>query len=748
MRTKMHVAVLMAVVVTAVFATSNLVPALASDHEDKSTIQHVVPDLYDQHADEGDPDYFVVGSAMTECNQIGYDYGFKKDDPTTGFDSGIGDGMLVDYSFDGGNQGTELEWSSNLGIDAVILKASTKANVYAYEDEATEDAGLRTPFRTHKKRGKQYYGISHVTFCWDRELTVSKTADVEFTREYFWDITKSASPEVHDLFDGDSASSTWGILVDQTGSVDRDFSVTGNINVSNPWTETANNVVVTDALANAVVDCGTFAGTLSTGNSVECSYSADIASENDLPSVNVATATADGFQDQSATAAIVKGDPSIEVNDEVSVEDSRNNDLNTSGIAGDVSLSLAETFTCDVDEATHTNTALLIGDDGVIGSASATVEVNCYTPSITKTATDFEYTRAFDWDITKTVDVASHELTVGESAASNYSVAVTKDAGTDSGFVAGGVITVSNPHPTATLVATLSDPGAVLGTTAISVAPNGSQAITWSREDGDSVSGELTNSASFAAFGITYSDVATYSYGEPTELIDDSIVVSDTHSAFGGAQTVSAGTAWNYPVTFNCDEVGSTTYPNTASFNGALDSGVASAYVDVNCAAAPTGEGDGEHETAFMLGNKCFIPDNATRWGWSYQWGQPVDLQLPLSGTVSVVDGSITLPVFAGRGKCDETKGEYVGDVTIDGSTGTFTVVMLAGFHMDEIHIEYDEIGEVAEDGNGVWTVAPGQYDHVDETPDQATTYTFSTGSAIADDTWLIVHLVSGGESS
>jgi hypothetical protein len=957
----MHIAVLMAVVITAVFATASLVTAQASDHEDESTIQQVVPDLYDQKADEGDSDYFVVGNAMTECNQLGYDYGFKKDDPTTGFNSGIGDGMLVDYSFDGGNQGTELEWSSNLGIDAVILKASTQANVYAYDGEATEDAGLRTPYRTHKKRGKQYYGISHVTFCWDRELTVSKTADVEFTREYLWTIDKTVSPELHDLFDGDSADSTWNIEVAQTGSVDRDFSVTGIINVSNPWTAAANNVEITDALASAVVDCGTFAGTLSTGNSVECSYSADIASENDLPSVNVATATANGFQDQSATAAIVKGDPSIEVNPEVSVDDSRNDELDSSGIVGDASLSLVEQFDCDSDEGVHTNTASLIGDgDNVLGSASATVEVNCYTPSITKgndslafvrtsewaieksvspeshdlfvgdsadsvwtisvdetetdsdfvatgtitvynpnpsqalevtisdtgtdadgstliapaaigntsgsasvvwtrsdvgavvgetlnntasfalfgidyagyvdysyslddasfvnpevavadnrnselsksgitgdaswtyietfscgdsaehtnvasltgdagaelgtasatvevncytpsitkTATDFAYTRTFDWDITKTVDVASHEMTVGGSATSNYSVAVTKDAGTDSGFVAGGVITVSNPHPTATLVATLSDPGAVLGTTAISVAPNGSQAITWSREDGDVNPGSAINSASFAAFGITYGDDVTYSYGEPTELIDDSIVVSDTNTAFGNDQTVSAGSAWNYPVTFTCDEVGSSVYPNVASFTGVLDSGSASVVVDINCAAVPTDDDDGGHETAFMLGNKCFIPDNATRWGWSYQWGQTVDLQNPLSGTASVVDGSITLPVYAGRGQCDETKGEYVGDVTIDGSTGTFTVVMLSGFHMDAIHIEHDETGEVAEMPSGSWTVAPGKYDFGDDPLEQETSYTFSTGSPIVDGTWLIVHLVSGGEAS
>jgi hypothetical protein len=149
----------------------------------------------------------------------------------------------------------------------------------------------------------------------------------------------------------------------------------------------------------------------------------------------------------------------------------------------------------------------------------------------------------------------------------------------------------------------------------------------------------------------------------------------------------------------------------------------------------PEPDGDG-HETAFMFGDVCFLeiteddggnPISFNRWGWTHEF-----------------DGDVILSIYAGAGRCDTSKGELVGEVTITGATGTFDINMFSGYHLDEIQIEYDIIGMVAENGIGDWTVGPGQYDHVDDSPDGATSYSFTTGSPIASGTWLIVHLVVG----
>ena len=53
-----------------------------------------------------------------------------------------------------------FDWTSTLGIDAVIVKASNNANVYTY-NEATGDTGLVPPAG---------HAISHITFCYDKEV--------------------------------------------------------------------------------------------------------------------------------------------------------------------------------------------------------------------------------------------------------------------------------------------------------------------------------------------------------------------------------------------------------------------------------------------------------------------------------------------------------------------------------------------------------------------------------------------------
>src|SRR5688572_12952424 len=68
------------------------------------------------------------------------------------------------------DNGYTFSWTSTLPIDAVIVKAGPRANVYAYDPEASHDEGLITP----NNDGGNQAQISHITFCYDFEVQVSK----------------------------------------------------------------------------------------------------------------------------------------------------------------------------------------------------------------------------------------------------------------------------------------------------------------------------------------------------------------------------------------------------------------------------------------------------------------------------------------------------------------------------------------------------------------------------------------------
>ena len=72
------------------------------------------------------------------------------------------------------------------GMDAVIVKAQD-ANAYVYTPESFGASGLIAP------DGR---AVSHVEFCFDFELAVSKTAMTSWERAYEWDLDNDGRPEV------------------------------------------------------------------------------------------------------------------------------------------------------------------------------------------------------------------------------------------------------------------------------------------------------------------------------------------------------------------------------------------------------------------------------------------------------------------------------------------------------------------------------------------------------------------------
>lgn len=225
---------------------------------------------------------------------------------------------------------------------------------------------------------------------------------------------------------------------------------------------------------------------------------------------------------------------------------------------------------------------------------------NGTTLSASKTATG-SWTRTFGWTINKSVTPETWNLFNGDSGTSEYTVALTKDNGTDAVFVEGEVC-VNNGGAVATENLTIWDD--VL----YKVGAGQFQVLTSAQVD-TSANPILDPGESYCyPYKITFSPVADANYknsarvtitnhsghlGEPfgpspdagfslpssPTLVNDSVTVDDTNgSPF--PQTVSASTTINYNRTFSCpSDQGK--HDNTATIQETGQN--SSASVQVNC---------------------------------------------------------------------------------------------------------------------------------------------------------------------
>jgi hypothetical protein len=67
--------------------------------------------------------------------------------------------------------GQVFDWTSNIGVDAVIAKGGPNSNVYTYSPESTGDTGLHAPTNASGK----FAGLSHISFCYDVEAPTTTT---------------------------------------------------------------------------------------------------------------------------------------------------------------------------------------------------------------------------------------------------------------------------------------------------------------------------------------------------------------------------------------------------------------------------------------------------------------------------------------------------------------------------------------------------------------------------------------------
>jgi hypothetical protein len=210
---------------------------------------------------------------------------------------------------------------------------------------------------------------------------------------------------------------------------------------------------------------------------------------------------------------------------------------------------------------------------------------------VTKTAAG-TYDRTITWDIDKRVDPASHSGFVGDSFESDYEVEVTKDETSDNYRVT-GTITVENDT---NLPLDIDVTDVVNGTDATVDCPKDSLAVDESMVCDYEATGltgdEVLNTAEAEGTGTippgyTNSGETVYASDDGTAPVSftentigyDSVDVTD--SVQGTLGTTNASTTFEYSDTFDCIEVGTTQYPNTARI---VQTGqTADALVTVDC---------------------------------------------------------------------------------------------------------------------------------------------------------------------
>jgi hypothetical protein len=560
---------------------------------------------------------FVAGNP--KCTDLGYDFGFKPqpEPPPSGtyfFGGPVTFPLhaLTTYSVTITSDGTYFDWSSTLGVDAVIVKGGPNANWYAYDPpaEAFSDTGLHSPINPNNN---QPYAISHIEFCYDFEVDVSKTAETSFTRTYGWTIDKSATPEKWDLFTGDSGTSKYTVAVTKDAGTDSEWAVSGSILIENNTPFEATITGVSDAISGygaVAVDCGvSFPYVLPAGQDLTCSYSTGLPDGNSR--TNTATVTTIKTEDNpvgggEGTAPVTFGEPTTKVNDSINVDDTNGSSWTFSD---DGSVMYEKTFSCDGDEGTHNNTAT-IRETGQ--SDSASVIVACYALTVTKDAkTTFD--RSWDWTIDKSADQTDLILSPGQEFRVNYKITV--DASyMDDNHAVSGEIKISNLHPTRaaelTDVTDLVSPdiaATVDCDDATSVPADGMITCSYDASLPDASSRTNTATATlqnydFAADGTAtaagttdFSGSADVVFGDtPTNETDECIEASDTFAGFLEPVCVDAA-----PKTFTYsrlvgpyDACGMYEVPNTASFitndTDATGSDSWTVNVDVPCVGGCT----------------------------------------------------------------------------------------------------------------------------------------------------------------
>ena len=360
----------------------------------------------------GNPSCATLNADNTDFPTITSNFGFKLDGAPTGtfyltstYGSLTGsapsdpNNSVTISNVETSSLGPIFDWAATLGIDAVIVKGGPNADAYIYDPEVYGDQDLHAPVNPNNG---MYFGISHIEFCYDYEVDVSKTAAAEYTRTWDWTIDKVGDQTALTLSTGQQFLVNYDVTVDAP-YIDSDWGVSGKITVANNTPLAATITAVSDVVSPAIAvtpSCGvSFPYVLAVGASLECTYFTELPDGADR--TNTATVTTSGaVGGGSASADVIFGDPTTKVDECIDVTDDKYGSLGTV-CAGDApktfeySLDVGPYDVCG-DYSFGNEASFETKDQGVAGSDSWTVNVSVpcaggctLTPGYWKTHSEF-----------------------------------------------------------------------------------------------------------------------------------------------------------------------------------------------------------------------------------------------------------------------------------------------------------------------------------------------------------------------
>ena len=316
-------------------------------------------------------------------------------------------------------------------------------------------------------------------------VDADKSATGSYDERHEWEVEKTVDPASQSAFAGETVDFDWTITVTET-VFEENLAASGTITIHNPTgcdgepfcpvlePVPADILSVDDVIdqagleTTATVDCGVaFPYTLDGGETLTCSYSATTPNADD--GLNTATVTVDvpedigggtdtyqATADLTFTANLIRGSATLD-DDQFPYTDEPVNDGWTNTYSDSYTCSsTASDYTdgADLDNAVS-NTAEVYSSGTLQDSSTATTEIDCYIPSIEKTAAG-TYDERHEWEVEKTVDPSSQSAFVGDTVEFDWTITVTETV-FEENFDVAGTITVDNPNPDDVLVVSLVD---------------------------------------------------------------------------------------------------------------------------------------------------------------------------------------------------------------------------------------------------------------------------------------------------
>jgi hypothetical protein len=440
-----------------------------------------------------------------------------------------------------------------------------------------------------------------------KPLTATKTANTSYTRDYGWDIKKSADPtEQNGTAGGPGFQSNYNVTVDQT-ITDSAITVSGEITVTNPAGNPDASFSVSDSVggSGASVNCPT--NTLAGGASTTCTYSLGLGSKADGTNTAMITSNTPGIDGTTAKADYAFGVPATTTGSQtVNVTDT-NGGLGPA--SGDYTWQYLKDFACPTDASKYANgkytqefpNTATIDETGQ--SADANVTVNCTLPAlqVAKTAAG-TFNRDISWQLTKSANPTSFNGIAGQTfnPTDLWDVNATK-AVNDSGYKVAGDITITNPAAidqsfnVADVLNTNNtagnvdcDPNAAGNQASGTIAANGSVTCSYTASPSDASA--TLNTATVSAQGnADQTGKADVSF-TPKVTGDEATTLGDAR--FNFSQGISSDKDQTFSDSFACDANNSSKYvndkysfdvTNTATLKGANTDLSRNAKVTVNC---------------------------------------------------------------------------------------------------------------------------------------------------------------------